>query len=628
MAVRNPLRSISFVAFRDLANEKLISLCLVLSVVAVLAPILLLGSVKVGFIDRLRSEFIEDPSFREVRPTNPDLRQERFFAELRSWENVAFVSPSVMLVPREVDYVGPKGRKSEARLVPSSRADPLFSKLTGEGPSGDRVVLTSDIADKAGLTIGSAFKLSVSRIERDRRKVVEVPVTVSGIVPDELLPQPTILADQALDRQVESYRAGLAVSERGWPGVPMPPRQAYPRLMIAADGPLGETVLTDLRIRVGAKNLIPIEPARVADLFGDGLAGLTAGEASATGLSETTHFYLLENASRPYSGVDIEEARAVLVNSRARPVGVGTPVSVRVLGDETKLVGLDPKLFIGLGRDPGWAIRNEAAYSLNNGVFLPEKQRIAWEAAGRPSSVEIDLVPDAGWATGPLKLTVAYLGFLDVNAVVASPVLLAMLRRGADVPLAFDAANANIAEQSAGFRGFRLLATDIDAVPRIVERFEQLGVAVRAKSDEIRKLQQLERSLDTLILVVASVALAGGYSILSSSFFANVQRKRVDFATMRLIGMRKRSIFLIPVSQALTIALLGFLASAAVYLLVSSFLNSVIAPQLGFDGQLSKLYFVHFAFSATFVLIGSGLASLAAAREATRIDPAQAIRSG
>ena len=90
------------VALRDLVHEPLITICLVCSVVAVLAPILLLTSVKVGFIDSLRQQFIEDPSFREIRPGAADLRPLELFERIRGWDGIEYVVPTVMMNPREV----------------------------------------------------------------------------------------------------------------------------------------------------------------------------------------------------------------------------------------------------------------------------------------------------------------------------------------------------------------------------------------------------------------------------------------------------------------------------------------------------------------------------------------------
>ena len=111
-----------------------------------------------------------------------------------------------------------------------------------------------------------------------------------------------------------------------------------------------------------------------------------------------------------------------------------------------------------------------------------------------------------------------------------------MIARGRQVPLAFDATNRNLVEQSAGYRGFRVIGETIESIPQLVERFAQAGISVRARSDEILKLQRLERSLTILVWVVAMVALLGGYSILTSSFFSNVQRKQVDYATLRTLS--------------------------------------------------------------------------------------------
>jgi putative ABC transport system permease protein len=625
-AKRPSLRSVVFVAVKDLTNEKLITACLVLSVVAVLTPILLLTSVKVGFIDRLRSEFIEDPSFREIRPVAADLRQDDYFAEIGAWEGVIYTMPSVMLTPREVDYVttGENRSRGSAKLFPSAPNDPLFDKLVGRPPEGDNVVVSADVARDAKLEIGSPIELSVSRVEDDKRKRVSIAATVVGIVPEERVLQPTIFADRVIDRQVESYRAGIAVPERGWPGAATVPNQSFDAIVIIAEEPLGEAALSSVRIRIGAGELEPVDAAAAL--------AVAAGEAMAVDprlLAEHAgrSFYLIRQDGRLYSGEDVKEVADVLRNEFVQVAGVNAPLAAEIAGRQAPIVGLDPRLFpdiVDLAAE--WQIRNQAAYGLNDGVYFPESLRADWEAAGAPPAVRARVALPEGSVTDAIEVQVRNLGFVAGDAVVASPILLAMLSRGRAIPLDFDFTSNSIVEESAGYRGFRVVADDIESVPGLVERFVDAGTQVRAKSDEILKLQRLERSLDILILVVAAVALAGGFAILSSSFFANVQRKRVAFATIRLIGMRKISVFQIPLAQAAIVAALGIALSFVSYVLVSAFLNRVIAAQLSFDGQLSKLYAVHFVVVGAFVLVASMFASLAASREATRIDPAQAIR--
>lgn len=615
--------AIPFVAARDLLNEKLITISLIVSVIAVLAPIMLLTSVKVGFIDRLRSDFIGDPSFREIRPAEAALRQESFFTEIRTWPGVIYAVPSVMLVPREVDLVVEQDGKrvrSLATLIPTDSSDPLFEKLTGEPPAGDAVVITEDVAAALGVGLGDSFDLNVTRLEDDQRRRVALTVTVAGLLPDESLPQPAILAERAVDLAVENYRAGIAVPNRGWSGIASIPKQTFERVLVATPEPLGETALTNLRIRIGASSTETTTLAAARELFGLDPAVTTPNDAR--------HIYVLVKAGA-YSDTDLREAADVLSNIRAEVIGYNPPLAGALLGETVSLVAIDPALAPDMAAlATRWTFGPARSFIDNAGIYLPEGLRTAWETAGQPSQLEL-LVPGLEqWATQDLTLRTRMLGFSGIDAVAVSPSLLGMLYRGAATLLVFDPAAVNFAEQSSGFRGFRVIADDINTVPPLVERFVAEGVAVRAKSDDILKLQRLERSLDILVLVVASVAIAGGYAILSASFFANVQRKRVDYATIRLIGMRKTSVFQIPIMQAVLIATLGFLGSCALFFGVSSLLNSVIAVELGFDGQLSKLYPEHFLFVGLFVIAGSCVASLAASREATRIDPAQALRAG
>ncbi|MER9554337.1 FtsX-like permease family protein [Mesorhizobium sp. M0323] len=615
--------SVTFVATKDLVSEKLITFCMILSVAAVLTPIMLLTSVKVGFIDRLRSQFIQDSSFREVRPVNADLRDDPFFVELRKWPDVIYAMPSVMLVPREVDFryqVDGKVGKSSARLFPSDSSDPLLVHLSGKPPHGDEVVLSSDVAKAAGLNIGSPITLTIDRIENDERKRVELPMTVVGIVPDADLPLPSVLADPEIDRAVESYRAGISVAERGWPGVVSTPKQSFEKLIVLTKSNLGETRVSDLRIRLGAARVSDAAPEQFATEV-----GLPLGTAKAE--PGWVHAYLVEKSGGRFNGDDLLEAAAVLHNDETQVIGINPPLYASLLGQSVTVAGLDQRLFGNLvPTDADWKVKPGASFAFNNGVFLPETLAGAWKSSGEKAPLLTISLPE-NWTTKSLAIGVRILGTAPGGDVVMSPSLLAMIYRGTSVPIAFDSIGSNIVEQSAGYRGFRVVASGIDAVPQLVQKFSENGIGVRARSDEILKLQQLDRSLTALVIVVAAVALAGGLSILSASFFANVQRKRVDFATLRLVGMQKAQVFRIPLVQAVIIACAGFLLSCALYFTVAALLNGVIAAQLGFDGQLSKLYLWHFLAIGVFVILGSCIASLSASREATRIDPAQALRA-
>ena len=594
-----------------------------LSVIAVLTPILLLASVKVGFIDRLRQNFINDPTFREIRPGSADLRSESLFEQIRTWQGVAFAIPTVMMNPREVAVrvVHSDGSyRDEVRLLPSTADDPLLRRLEGEPPNGDNVVITENFAQSAGITIGDSFTITVTRIENDQRKRVKLDVVVNGIIPSDALPAPTILGIPELERHVENYRAGITVPERGWEGMESNPQQAYSFIVTAAPEPLGELVKSTLAIRVGASNSKPISDIELENLIG--VSGLIYTAA------QVSEFWMVTPGSTAYSSRDLIEANGVLRNSDAFAFGIHPPREMRLLGQTVSVIGLPEALRLNENLGEVEDARSHGnSFRLNDRIVLPESLRGAYLEAGQPDRIKVIVEFAPQESTERLELMMHPSGFVRGNSAIVSSVLMAMLERGRQVKLSFDDSNHKIIEQSSGFRGFRIIGTSIDIIPELVAKFESEGIKVRAKSSQILKLQRLERSLNILVLVVSAVALIGGYSILTSSFFANVQRKKVGYATMRLIGMTKRLIFRIPIAQAIIISSLGFALSICCYLLISYILNRFIAVELNFDGQLSKLYLTHYIFAGVFVIVGACIASLAASRAATHIDPAEALRS-
>ena len=611
------------IASNDLFREFLLSLCLVLSVIAVLTPILLLASVKVGFIDRLRQDFIEDPSFREIRPGTADLRNESLFEEIRKWPGVDYAIPTVMMNPREVAVrVSGEDRpfRSEVRLLPSTADDPLLGRMTGLPPEGDFVVITADFAESADLDIGDEFTIVVTRIENDERRRVQFDVVVNGMIPADVLPSSTILSAPQLERHVENFRAGVSVPERGWTGVEMDSGRSYPFVVAVAPDRLGETLKSTLAIRIGASDVQSMDVVSLANLIGI--------ELPLELVTPAAEIVVLTPGGSAYSGRDLIEANAVLRNSEAYAFGLHPALNMQLLGQTVRVFGLPEALRLTAGSgDVDKARSRGGSFRLNDRIVLPESLREAYSTAQRPESVTMKVEFEDSDPTDSLELSMRPSGFIGGDVALVSGELMAIIDRGRQVSLRFDSTSGKIFEQSAGFRGFRVVGISIDVIPALVERFEAAGMKVRAKSSQILKLQRLERSLNILVLVVSLVALAGGFSILTSSFFANVQRKKVAYATMRLIGMPRRLIFRIPIAQAIIIASLGFASSVACYILISFILNQFIAAELNFDGQLSKLYLGHFVSVGVFVVVGACLASLAASRAATSIDPAEALRA-
>ena len=315
--------------------------------------------------------------------------------------------------------------------------------------------------------------------------------------------------------------------ERGWAGVESVPKRTYEFIVVDRPDELGEILKSTLSVRVGARS---VEPAT-----GESLNALLGLSGSPIQLPRSDAFLLLTKGERGYATRDIDEANNVLRNAAATAFGVNRALSATALGKPVTVVGYEPDL-MPEANVPG--IDRVASlgdsYLLSSRALLPASLRQPWEAAGAPHELEVSYALGEGAETVSLTTALQVEGFADTPSAIVSSELLAMIARGRQVPLAFDATNRNLVEQSAGYRGFRVIGETIESIPQLVERFAQAGISVRARSDEILKLQRLERSLTLLVWVVAMVALLGGYSILTSSFFSNVQRKQVDYATLRL----------------------------------------------------------------------------------------------
>ena len=220
----------------------------------------------------------------------------------------------------------------------------------------------------------------------------------------------------------------------------------------------------------------------------------------------------------------MREANAVLSNSTASAVGVALARQATLFGRDLRVAALPEGLgALPVASDLPDVRSNGRGYMLNDAIALPENRRIAWESQGAPRMVSVRFSYSQGASTETLDVDLRVAGFHTGEVGIVSSALLGLVSRGDQVALDFDPEGRRFVELSAGFRGFRIVGEDIDQIPALVARFEAEGIDVRAKSSQIVKLQRLEQSLNLLVVVVATVALSGGVSILTSSFFANVQ---------------------------------------------------------------------------------------------------------
>jgi putative ABC transport system permease protein len=220
-------------AWRDYCHEWLLSLCSILALLAVLAPLMVLGGVRFGIISSLTNNLRNDPRNLEIIPAGSGHYAPAWFAQMAARDDVAFIIPQTRSIAAVVELYSPLSHQSQiAELIPSAPGDPLLQRWditpphweikAGEEERPVPLVLTDMAARRLGLTAGAELQGSVERVYQDQRERVSLPLLVSAVLPAEA--QQKIAAYVPLDLLIalEDYRDGWEVADLHWSGRPKP----------------------------------------------------------------------------------------------------------------------------------------------------------------------------------------------------------------------------------------------------------------------------------------------------------------------------------------------------------------------------------------------------------------------
>ncbi|MCV2514279.1 ABC transporter permease, partial [Leclercia pneumoniae] len=92
-------------AFRDLLHDRKVALCIIFSLIAVIAPLLLLFGLKNGIVSQLRHQLLEDPRTREVRITGNGNYDFSWLERLAERPEVGFSIPLTRSLNTQADLV-------------------------------------------------------------------------------------------------------------------------------------------------------------------------------------------------------------------------------------------------------------------------------------------------------------------------------------------------------------------------------------------------------------------------------------------------------------------------------------------------------------------------------------------
>lgn len=235
--VRPRLRLLIELAARDLWHDRKVSLCIVASLVAVIAPLLLLFGLKHGVVSQLNDELLSDPRNLEVRMLgNYDLGS-GWFERLRAQPGVNFVIPLTRSLNTQADLLRDSQHfVANAEVIPTASGDPLIGSLPAPAAI-DQVLLSASAASKLGVNSGDSLRLLVLRKLDGNNERGELPVKVAGVLEHSAFTRQAVLVSLDLLVAMENFRDGYAVPLLGFStGGAAPLRERYARARVYASG--------------------------------------------------------------------------------------------------------------------------------------------------------------------------------------------------------------------------------------------------------------------------------------------------------------------------------------------------------------------------------------------------------
>ncbi len=175
--------------------------------------------------------------------------------------------------------------------------------------------------------------------------------------------------------------------------------------------------------------------------------------------------------------------------------------------------------------------------------------------------------------------------------------------------------------------GFRLHARRLEDVPALVALLRDQNIETASRAEDVASLLALDRNLNAAVAVVAAVGGAGFILGLAAALWASVERKRRTLSLLRLMGMRRLTLVLIPVWQSLAFALLGTAAGAAIAQGAAILVNRLSLLGAADGRTLAYIGMTEIGGAAALSALAAVLAASVAARRAAAVDPAEGLRS-
>lgn len=209
-------RQTLILAWRDAVHEWPVSLCMILALAAVLAPLLVLFGLKSGIVTTMRERLRSDPRTVEISPRGHYRLDAAWFEALRADPAVRFLIPRTRTLSATVSLETPTGQALlDVDMLPTAAGDPLFPPDQPPPEGLATVVLSWTAAAKLAVGPNDPLIGTIARRMDGAAEAVRIPLTLAGVLPEASLPRDGVFVALPLVVATEDYRDGFAVPELG-----------------------------------------------------------------------------------------------------------------------------------------------------------------------------------------------------------------------------------------------------------------------------------------------------------------------------------------------------------------------------------------------------------------------------
>lgn len=198
-------------ALRHLFFERMMTVCQIAALACIMAPLLLLFSLRFGILTELQHRLMNDPKVLSLTLDMSYRLDHTFFEHLAARPEVGFVVPQITALNALVDLKFP-GTALRVSVLPTKPGDPvvLSSNISYEQPLGeDEAFISYDLAQVRGLKVGDIVTMVVARTQNGVRESVRTSLKIRGIVAERFVNDDCLLLNLDLVNAIDDYRNGF-----------------------------------------------------------------------------------------------------------------------------------------------------------------------------------------------------------------------------------------------------------------------------------------------------------------------------------------------------------------------------------------------------------------------------------